>query len=133
MPVPYTREKTVAKYVHETRSGRIFAHRTFFNVIFVTEMCIKVVALGFFWGKGSYLQDNWNKCAAAATPGAATCQPSQPSGHSTPFARGTDTLSGRAPSCLSAVRLAVLHTRGRAPRFPLCLPTPHVLSGCPPA
>ncbi|TRY59084.1 hypothetical protein DNTS_008394 [Danionella cerebrum] len=31
-----------------------------FTVIFVTEMTVKVVALGFFSGKQSYLQSSWN-------------------------------------------------------------------------
>jgi len=31
------------------------------NVIFILEFVIKTIALGFVFGEGSYLQNNWNK------------------------------------------------------------------------
>ena len=42
-------------------------HSIFFNVVFLLEFVIKVIALGFFWGKGSYLRDAWNKCVPIMT------------------------------------------------------------------
>ena len=32
----------------------------FFSVMFCLECCLKVIAMGFFQGEGSYLRDNWN-------------------------------------------------------------------------
>lgn len=40
-----------------------FAFSHIFNAIFAAEMLIKIVALGFFVGKGTYLHDRWNMCA----------------------------------------------------------------------
>lgn len=31
-----------------------------FTGIFTAEMVLKIVAMGFFWDKGSYLADPWN-------------------------------------------------------------------------
>ena len=35
-----------------------------FNLIFLIEACLKIVALGFAFDEGSYLRDNWNKIDA---------------------------------------------------------------------
>ena len=32
-----------------------------FTGIYVVEMCMKIIAMGFFYGKGSYLSDPWNR------------------------------------------------------------------------
>ena len=32
-----------------------------FTGIYVLEMCMKIIAMGFFYGKGSYLSDPWNR------------------------------------------------------------------------
>ena len=50
-------------------SGYIFAVvfdicDTFFNIIFLFEAVIKIIALGFAFDEGSYLRDNWNKMDA---------------------------------------------------------------------
>ena len=37
---------------------------TFFNIIFLFEAVIKIIALGFAFDEGSYLRDNWNKMDA---------------------------------------------------------------------
>ena len=31
-----------------------------FTILFTIEMVVKMVAMGFFWDKGSYLRDPWN-------------------------------------------------------------------------
>ena len=37
---------------------------TVFNIIFIFEALIKIIALGFAFDEGSYLKDNWNKMDA---------------------------------------------------------------------
>jgi hypothetical protein len=32
----------------------------YFNVIIYVEFVLKVMAMGFFWGEGTYLGDGWN-------------------------------------------------------------------------
>src|SRR5690606_3459077 len=33
----------------------------FFNIMFVSEMVLKIIALGFVMDEGSYLRDSWNQ------------------------------------------------------------------------
>lgn len=30
------------------------------SIVFVVEMCVKIIVVGFFWGPKTYLKDNWN-------------------------------------------------------------------------
>ena len=32
-----------------------------FLALFVMEMCLKIIALGFWWEQHTYLTDNWNR------------------------------------------------------------------------
>ena len=42
----------------------MFLMCTVFNIIFIIEALIKIIALGFSFDEGSYLKDNWNKMDA---------------------------------------------------------------------
>ncbi|XP_056143611.1 voltage-dependent T-type calcium channel subunit alpha-1H [Lampris incognitus] len=45
---------------HSTERAFLSVSNYIFTVIFLAEMAVKVVALGFCWGKQSYLQSSWN-------------------------------------------------------------------------
>ncbi|XP_071401108.1 voltage-dependent T-type calcium channel subunit alpha-1H-like, partial [Centroberyx affinis] len=45
---------------HSTERVFLSVSNYVFTVIFLAEMTVKVVALGFCWGKQSYLQSSWN-------------------------------------------------------------------------
>lgn len=31
-----------------------------FNILYTTEMCLKIMGLGFIFNEGAYLRDSWN-------------------------------------------------------------------------
>lgn len=57
---------TYINFESETKMNRIFSRISHdmdlvFNIIFIFEALLKILALGFIMDKGSYLRENWNQ------------------------------------------------------------------------